>query len=106
MLLMRGDTKPALKSLDQFKGLLIRSWGSATDNPRTLRPSNISKEIKFLKDYIALETLRLSGKINFTINSSIDPLYNIPAFLIQPLVEKCYLAWIRTIAKKESQRLP
>jgi sensor histidine kinase YesM len=87
MLLMRGDTRPALKSLDQFKGLLIRSWGSATDNPRTLRPSIISKEIKFLEDYIALETLRLSGKINFTINSYIDPQHSIPAFLIQPLVE-------------------
>jgi sensor histidine kinase YesM len=87
MLLLRGDTRPALKSLDQFKGLLIRSWGSATDNPRTLRPSIISNEIKFLKDYIALESLRLSGKINFTINSFINPKHSIPAFLIQPLVE-------------------
>jgi sensor histidine kinase YesM len=87
MLILRSDTKPALKSLDQFKGLLIRSWGSATDSPRTLRPSTISQEIKFLQDYIALESLRLSGEINFKIDSSIDPNHKIPAFLIQPLVE-------------------
>ena len=87
MLILRSDTKPALKSLDQFKGLLIRSWGSATDNPRTLRPSTISQEIKFLQDYIALESLRLSGEIHFKIDSSVDPLHKIPAFLIQPLVE-------------------
>ena len=87
MLILRSDTKPALKSLDQFKVLLIRSWGSATDNPRTLRPSTISQEIKFLQDYIALESLRLSGEINFKIDSSINPNHKIPAFLIQPLVE-------------------
>ena len=87
MLILRRDTKPALTSLNQFKGLLVRSWGSATDNPRTLRPSTISKEIKFLKDYIALESLRLSGEINFKINSSVQPKHKISAFLIQPLVE-------------------
>ena len=44
MLILRRDTKPALTSLNQFKGLLVRSWGSATDNPRTLRPSTILKK--------------------------------------------------------------
>lgn len=87
MLILRRDTKPALTSLNQFKGLLVRSWGSATDNPRTLRPSTISKEIKFLKDYIALESLRLSDEIDFKIHSSVHPNHKIPAFLIQPLVE-------------------
>jgi len=87
MLILRSDTKPALTALNQFKGLLVRSWGSATDNPRTLRPSTISKEIKFLQDYIALESLRLSDEIDFKINSSVNPNHKISAFLIQPLVE-------------------
>jgi len=87
MLILRSDTKPALTSLNQFKGLLVRSWGSATDNPRTLRPSTVSKEIKFLKDYIALESLRLSDEIDFKIHSSVHPTLKISAFLIQPLVE-------------------
>lgn len=87
MLILRSDTKPALTSLNQFKGLLVRSWGSATDNPRTLRPSTVSKEIKFLKDYIALEYLRLSDEIDFKIHSSVHPTLKISAFLIQPLIE-------------------
>jgi len=87
MLLLRGDTKSALESLRQFKGLLIRSWGSATDRPETIRESNIGKEISFLNDYVSLERLRLSGEVVFSVESKVDNEYVIPAFLIQPLVE-------------------
>ncbi|PCJ82237.1 MAG: hypothetical protein COA49_01700 [Bacteroidetes bacterium] len=87
MLLLRGDTEAALESLGKFKGLLIRSWGSATDRPETLRESNVGKEISFLNDYVDLERLRLSGSVLFSVESKVENEYVIPAFLIQPLVE-------------------
>ncbi|HIB76708.1 MAG TPA: hypothetical protein EYN28_04955 [Flavobacteriales bacterium] len=87
MLLLRGETKPALESLRQFKGLLIRSWGSATDRPETLRASDVGKEISFLKDYVNLERLRLSGEVLFSVESRVEDGLKLPAFLIQPLVE-------------------
>ena len=37
MLLIKGNTQKTLGALGKFKRLLIRGWGSATDNPNSLR---------------------------------------------------------------------
>ena len=41
MLLIKEDTKKTLGALAKFKRLLIRCWGSATDNPTSLRISSV-----------------------------------------------------------------
>mgnify|MGYP006112690219 CR=1 FL=1 len=87
MLLMKGDTKKTLEALEKFKGLIIRCWGSATDNPTSLRVSSVQTEIDFINDYFDLESLRLSGKVSLKINTNINLDHEIPAFLIQPIVE-------------------
>lgn len=87
MLLIKGDTQKTLGALDKFKGLLIRCWGSATDNPTSLRISTVQKEVDFINDYFDLESLRLSGEVAFKINTNVNLDHEIPAFLIQPVVE-------------------
>jgi len=87
MLLIKEDTKKTLGALAKFKRLLIRCWGSATDNPTSLRISSVQKEVDFIKDYFDLESLRLSGEVTFKINTNVNLDHEIPAFLIQPIVE-------------------
>lgn len=87
MLLIKEDKKKTLGALAKFKRLLIRSWGSATDNPTSLRISSVQKEVDFIKDYFDLESLRLSGEVTFKINTNVNLDHEIPAFLIQPIVE-------------------
>jgi sensor histidine kinase YesM len=87
MLLIKGNTQKTLGALGKFKGLLIRGWGSATDNPNSLRESSVETEIEFINDYFDLESFRLSGQVSFQINTNVNLNYPIPAFLIQPIVE-------------------
>ena len=87
MLLIKEDKKKTLGALAKFKRLLIRCWGSATDNPTSLRISSVQKEVDFIKDYFDLESLRLSGEVTFKINTNVNLDHEIPAFLIQPIVE-------------------
>ena len=87
LLLIQGNTQKTLGALRKFKGLLIRCWGSATDSPASLRASTIQQEIDFINDYFDLESLRLSGEVKFKISTNVDSEYEIPAFLIQPVVE-------------------
>jgi sensor histidine kinase YesM len=87
MLLIKGDTQKTLGALGKFKGLLIRCWGSATDNPKNLRVSTVKQEVDFINDYFDLESLRLSGEVTFKINTNVNLDHEIPAFLIQPIVE-------------------
>ncbi|MBT5147723.1 MAG: histidine kinase [Flavobacteriales bacterium] len=87
MLLIKGDTQKTLEALGKFKRLLIRCWGSATDNPTSLRISSVQKEVDFINDYFDLESLRLSGEVTFKISTNVDLDHEIPAFLIQPIVE-------------------
>ena len=87
MLLIKGDTRKTLGALGKFKRLLIRCWGSATDSPTSLRISSVQKEVDFINDYFDLESLRLSGEVTFKINTNVNLDHEIPAFLIQPIVE-------------------
>ncbi len=87
MLLIKEDTQKTLGALAKFKRLLIRCWGSATDNPTSLRISSVQKEMDFINDYFDLESLRLSGEVTFKINTNVNLEHEIPAFLIQPIVE-------------------
>lgn len=87
MLLIKGDTQKTLGALGKFKRLLIRCWGSATDSPTSLRISSVQKEVDFINDYFDLESLRLSGEVTFKINTNVNLDHEIPAFLIQPIVE-------------------
>ena len=87
VLLMKGDTQKTLEALEKFKRLIIRCWGSATDNPKSLRISSVQTEIDFINDYFDLESLRLSGKVSLKINTNVNLDHQIPAFLIQPIVE-------------------
>lgn len=89
MLLLREETENALIAIKKFRGLLIRSWGNALENPREVFNSTLSEEISFLQDYVELEQMRLSTEVAFIItgNELLGEDYPIPNFLIQPLIE-------------------
>ena len=55
MLMLRGDKADALRAIRKFKGLLIKSWDNAIDNPKKLSASTLREEINFLTDYVELE---------------------------------------------------
>lgn len=89
MLLLREDLNNALTAVKKFRGLLIRSWGNALENPQEVFNSTLGEEISFLNDYVDLEQMRLSTSVDFKVKG-IDLLgenYPIPNFLIQPLIE-------------------
>lgn len=89
MLLLREDTSNALTAIKKFRGLLIRSWGNALENPKEIFNSTLSEEISFLRDYVELEQMRLSTRVEFSVKGDdlLDADYPFPNFLIQPLVE-------------------
>lgn len=89
MLLLREDGENALKSIRKFRGLLIKSWGNALENPKGVSTSTLVEEIAFLSDYVALEQMRISSKVDFSIDidAALEDDYPVPTFLIQPLIE-------------------
>lgn len=89
MLMLRGDKTLALRAIRKFKGLLIKSWDNAIDNPKRLSSSTLSDEINFLTDYVELEKMRLNTDVSFSVSysKSLYDSYPIPSFLIQPLLE-------------------
>ena len=89
MLLLTEETDNAMIAIRRFRGLFIRSWGNALENPREVFNYTLSEEISFLKDYVELEQMRLSTNVEFTIrgNDLLGDDYPIPNFLIQPLIE-------------------
>ena len=89
MLVLIEDNTNALRGIRKFKGLLIRSWVNVIDNLKKLRATSLSYEITFLEDYIELEHMRLSTKVDFSVSHSknLNHNYPIPTFLIQPLAE-------------------
>ena len=70
MLLLRGDKSNSLRAVKKFKALLIRSWYSAIDSPKSLYASSLSEEIRFLSDYVELKKMRLNTKVDFNISTS------------------------------------
>jgi sensor histidine kinase YesM len=89
MLLLREDKPNSLRAIRKFKALLVKSWDSAIDSPKSLYASSLNEEISFLSDYVELEKMRLNTKVDFqiTTSSNLFSNYPIPSFLIQPLVE-------------------
>ena len=89
MLLLRKDKANSLRAIRKFKTLLVKSWDSAIDSPKSLYASSLNEEISFLSDYVELEKMRLNTKVDFQITTSSNLFnnYPIPSFLIQPLVE-------------------
>ena len=102
MLMLREDNKNALRGIRKFKGLLIRNWGNAIDNPKVIRTNSLEDELSFLSDYVELEQMRLSTEVTFTIEHSeiLPKEYPIPTFLLQPLVENAL--WHGVSNKKDS----
>ena len=70
MLLLRGDKSNSLRAVKKFKALLIRSWYSAIDSPKSLYASSLSEEIRFSSDYVELKKMRLNTKVDFNISTS------------------------------------
>jgi sensor histidine kinase YesM len=103
MLLLRKDRTNALRGIRKFKGLLLRSWGNSIDNPKKLRASSLGEETAFLNDYVELEQMRLSTRVDFVVShsSNINSDYPIPSFLIQPLVENAL--WHGVNSEEESR---
>lgn len=89
MLLLREDLVNSLRAIRKFRGLLIKSWGNALENPNEVVDSTIREEINFLKDYVELEQMRLNTKVDFIIRKAdtLSETYPLPTFLIQPLIE-------------------
>jgi sensor histidine kinase YesM len=102
MLMLREDSVNSLRAIRKFKGLLVRNWGNAIDNPKAVRTNTLEEEVSFLSDYVELEQMRLSTEVTFTIeHSDILPKdYPIPTFLLQPLVENAL--WHGVSDEKES----
>ena len=102
MLMLREDSVNSLRAIHKFKGLLVRNWGNAIDNPKAGRTNTLEEEVSFLSDYVELEQMRLSTEVTFTIeHSDILPKdYPIPTFLLQPLVENAL--WHGVSDEKES----
>ena len=102
MLMLREDHINSLRAIRKFKGLLIRNWGNAIDNPKAVRTNTLEEELSFLSDYVELEQMRLSTEVTFTIEHSekLPKDYPIPTFLLQPLVENAL--WHGVSDEKES----
>ncbi len=87
--IIKNDTKFALKYLTLFSKLVRK----ILENSFHIRIP-LSEEIKFLSNYIEIESLRFDNKIDFSIE--IDPeidveAIEIPSMLIQPYVENSIL---------------
>jgi tetratricopeptide (TPR) repeat protein len=91
-----SDKETATQTLDEFSGLLRKHLEIC------MKPSvSVMKEMDYLKSYLALERVRLSGRMNYDIE--VDPEIDteeiyIPSMLIHPFVENA--VW-HGIAPKE-----
>ena len=102
MLMLREDHINSLRAIRKFKGLLIRNWGNAIDNPKAVRTNTLEEELSFLSDYVELEQMRLSTEVTVNIvhSEKLPKDYPIPTFLLQPLVENAL--WHGVSDEKES----
>ena len=87
--LTRKDAKAAEQALLRFAGMLRYVLASKRDASDRVA---LSEEIEFVRDYLALESLRLGPRLS--IEWQLDPATlqdEIPPLSLQPLVENCVL---------------
>lgn len=96
-LILRKKNKQATVFLNQFSSLL-RNTLNQTDSEYI----SISDEIKFLKEYIELEKMRLEDKFDYliTIEEEINKDQQIPTFIIQPFVENAIHHGLKSIIEQ------
>jgi len=83
--LVREDPERAERALEQL-GDLLRYALRVQQEPRD--EATLGEEWKFVADYLALEQLRLGGRLRIEADLSPEALdYVVPAFCLQPLVE-------------------
>jgi signal transduction histidine kinase len=83
--LVRSDPPRAEEALLQFAGLLRRVLELKRE---TADEVSLAEELAFVDDYLAIERLRLGGRLR--VNRTISPealTCRLPAFSVQPLVE-------------------
>ena len=101
-LILRKENKKATQFLNQFSSLLRN-----TLNQSDMEYISIEDEIKFLKEYIDLEKMRLEDKFDY--NFSTDELVNkeqrIPTFILQPFVENAIHHGLKGIDAKGHLKL-
>jgi sensor histidine kinase YesM len=88
-LVFQKDTEKALKYITKFSRLMRGTMEDSINKSITL-----DEEIKLLKTYLEIESLRFDDAFSYTINleDSTDPKeIEIPSFLIQPFVENAII---------------
>lgn len=81
-LILRKENEKATTFLNRFSTLL-RSTLNQSDNEYI----KIKDELRFLKEYIELEKMRLEDKFDYSIELEVNQEYKIPTFILQPFVE-------------------
>jgi len=89
--LVRKSPDDAIKALDHFMGYLRGSVDIMDVN--SLIP--VSKELKFVEDYLAIENVRFGGKVRYSIVNEVEEDFMIPPITIQPFVENAVRYGIR-----------
>lgn len=86
-LIGKGDTESAEKYLNDFSGLMRQSLRESES-----KLVSIAQETELLEKYLRLEQLRFG--FNYTFSCDLDAhTTDIPALLLQPVVENSALFW-------------